>query len=288
LVFACIVPHGFTLIPEISDDAEGGLATRAAMEEVGRRGRALQPDVLVVATPHGFRVDGAMLLAAVSRAAGTLRWQGRQAELNVPVDLPLTDGIAEAARARGVPVALGGYASSNRATSVMPMDWGTLTPVWFLGYPQNMPGHGDVLGPPPADAPAGPSIVMVTPSRQLPRQQIVEFGTAVAEAAERDGRRVALVASCDWAHAHSDAGPYGFHPSAAEVDNAVVEAVKADDLERLIGLDEAKARTAAIDGLWQTLILIGARRHTPMRGEFLSYEAPTYYGMIVAAFEPTA
>jgi aromatic ring-opening dioxygenase LigB subunit len=35
-------------------------------------------------------------------------------------------------------------------------------------------------------------------------------------------------------------------------------------------------------------MLAGALKHTPMQGEVLSYEAPTYYGMIVAAFEPVS
>jgi aromatic ring-opening dioxygenase LigB subunit len=29
---------------------------------------------------------------------------------------------------------------------------------------------------------------------------------------------------------------------------------------------------------------MGALGHTPMRGELLSYEAPTYFGMAVAAY----
>ncbi len=45
---------------------------------------------------------------------------------------------------------------------------------------------------------------------------------------------------------------------------------------------------AAIDGLWQTLILAGVLNRVPMRGEVLSYEAPPAYatGMIVATFAP--
>ena len=34
-------------------------------------------------------------------------------------------------------------------------------------------------------------------------------------------------------------------------------------------------------------MLAGALGHTPMRGELLSYEAPTYFGMAVAVYEPT-
>jgi len=271
---------------DLSDDAEGGLATRAAMQELGRRCAAPRPDVIVVATPHGTRVDNTICLAAVARAAGTLRWQGRQVEMNVPVDGPLTDAIAEAARVRGVPIAMASFAGNRRYQSAIPLDWGSITPLWFLGHGRDMPGRGDVLADPPDDL--GPPVVIAAPSRLLPRAAMVAFGAAVADAAARDGRRVAFVASCDWGHTHQASGPYGYHPAAAEVDALVVRALAESDPGRLIDLDEQRAQDAAIDGLWQTLMLAGALQQVPMRGEVLCYEAPSYYGMIVAAFEPGA
>ena len=72
VVFGCIAPHGFPIIPDLSDDAEGALATREAMHELGRRCAAAQPDVLVVAGPHGVRVNGAICLADVARGAAML------------------------------------------------------------------------------------------------------------------------------------------------------------------------------------------------------------------------
>lgn len=283
LVFAAIAPHGFPIIPDLSDDADGGMATRAAMEELGNRASAAGVEALVIAGPHGVRVEGAVCLADTSRAAGRLTWEGRTVELNVPVDGALTDAVAAAARARGVPIALAGYGGNRREQSVLPMDWGILTPLWFLGHGRNMPGLGDVLADPP-EADIGPPAAIVTPSRALPREALVEFGRAVADAVESDSRRIGFVASCDWGHTHREDGPYGFHPEAAKVDAEIVAAVKDDDLLRLIDLDEDRARDAAIDGLWQTLILGGVLKEHPLRGEFLSYEAPTYYGMLVAVW----
>jgi aromatic ring-opening dioxygenase LigB subunit len=284
LVFAAIAPHGFPIIPDLSDDAEGGLVTRAAMEELGRRAANAGVEAIVIAGPHGVRVEGAVCLADTARAAGTLGWQGREVELNVPLDGPLTDAVAAAARERAIPIAMAGYAGNRRFQSVMPMDWGILTPLWFLGHGRNMPGHGNVLADPPAED-IGPPAVIITPSRSLPRPMLVDFGRAVADAAAVDPRRIGFVASCDWGHTHTADGPYGFHPEAAEVDAEIVAAVEANDLLRLIDLDEDRARDAAIDGLWQTLILAGILDAVPMQGELLSYEAPTYYGMLVAVWE---
>ncbi len=285
LVFAAIAPHGFPIIPDLSDDAEGALATRAAMEELGRRAAAAGVEALVIAGPHGVRVDGAICLADTARAAGILAWQGRQVELNVPVDGSLTDAIAAKARERGIPIALAGYGGNRREQSVLPLDWGILTPLWFLGHGRNMPGHGDVLADPPAED-IGPPAVIVTPSRGVPRATLVDCGRAVAEAAANDPRRIAFIASCDWGHAHRPDGPYGFHPESAAVDAEVVAAVAENDLPRLIDLDESRARDAAIDGLWQALMLAGALEAVPMNVELLSYEAPTYYGMLVAVWTP--
>ena len=284
VVFAAIAPHGFPIIDDLSEDAEGGLATRAAMHELGQRCATAAPDVLVIAGPHGVRVDGAICLADVARGAGTLRWQGREIEMNIPVDSAMTDSVAAAARERDIAIALAGYAGNRREQSVIPLDWGMITPLWFLGHPQNLAGSGEVLGEKPEED-IGPPAVIITPSRSLPRETMVEFGRAVADAAA-GARRVAFVASCDWAHTHRDDGPYGFHPAAAKVDEIVITAIRDNEPGRLINLSEEDVSNAAIDGLWQTLMLAGILESVPMTVDFLSYEAPSYYGMLVASYAP--
>ena len=58
---------------------------------------------------------------------------------------------------------------------------------------------------------------------------------------------------------------------------------------RYLGTDLDFADRAKVDdGFYrrQAVMLAGALRHTPMRGEFLSYEVPSYFGMLVAAYAP--
>ena len=284
LVFAAIAPHGFPLIPELSDDAGGALRTRVAMQELQGRAAAAEVEAVVIAGPHGVRVNDAIALADTGRAAGSLTWEGRTVEMNVPIDGDLTDAIAGAARDRGIPIALVGYAGSRRNQSVLPLDWGFLTPLWFLGHDRNVPGQGNVLADPPATE-QGPPAVLVSPSRTIPREHLIEFGEAVAAVAAASPRRIAFVASCDWGHRHAEDGPYGFHPESAVVDAEVVAAVTANDLLSLRDLPDERAETAAIDGLWQVLMLGGALRGTDWPVDVISYEAPTYYGMLVATWQ---
>ena len=126
---------------------------------------------------------------------------------------------------------------------------------------------------------------MIAPARDLPWDAHVTAGRAIAKAAEESGKRVALIASCDHGHAHDPKGPYGFSPASKEFDDRVVELVKRDALGELLRFDRAFVSDAKADSFWQMLMLhgaIGDRWH----GDFLSYEAPTYFGMLCAAYSP--
>jgi AmmeMemoRadiSam system protein B len=163
-----------------------------------------------------------------------------------------------------------------------------MTPLWFAGHDADMTGYGYVLagflkGQPEA---SGPPAVLITPATELPREQNVTFGQAVAEAAAASDKRVAFIASCDWSHSHSASGPYGLHPAAKQMDAQVLDAIRANQPLSLIDLDDEFIRNAAIDGLWQLLMLGGALQVTPLDVDVLSYEAPSYYGMIVATYAP--
>ncbi len=290
LVIGAVAPHGFPIIPDISDDAEGAMKTRKAMLEMGKRFAEAKPDVVFITGPHGIRVNGFISLADCARGAGTLHFEGRIVEMNIPFDLDFADKVNKLASERGVPVAQVGYGGSNRTQSVLPMDWGVMTPLWFAGHDSNMTGKGHVLASLFEGVPetSGPAAVVANPSRMLPRSVNVEFGKIVAEIAEADSRRVAFIASCDWAHRHDPDGPNGYHPDAPRMDETVVKAIKDNDIMRLIDLDDDFISNAAIDGLWQLLMLEGAQQVVPMNVDFLSYEAPTYYGMIVATYAPAA
>src|SRR5260221_14677815 len=63
LIFACIAPHGSMVVPLLAGgEGQKALATRAAMEELGRRMAATHPETVVVMTPHGHWIDVAFPL----------------------------------------------------------------------------------------------------------------------------------------------------------------------------------------------------------------------------------
>ncbi len=271
LVFACIAPHGSMAIAEWCRPEERALAmtTRAAMEELGRRFRAATPEVTIVLTPHQVHVEGAMAVVTAGTMAGTLEGGATPITLRCPVDRELARAVASAVRDAGVPMVGVSYGANDAAAAVMPMDWGTQVPLHFMG------GRDDPPKP----------IVMVAPARDLAWEAHVRAGTALANAAESSGKRVALIASCDHGHAHDPKGPYGYSPASKVFDDRVVELVKGNALGQLLSFDAAFVSEAKADSFWQMLTLYGAIGDR-WRGELLSYEAPTYFGMLCAAYAP--
>ncbi len=272
LVFGAIAPHGHLAIPEACAPGERGLAgaTQGAMAELGRRFAAARPDATILCTPHNVHVEGHLAAIVAGRLAGSLSdWTREAIELRCPTDRDLAGAALDALRAAGLPAVGVSYGGNDPATATAPLDWGALIPLWFMG------GRTD----PPVP------VVVLSPARDLPREAHVRAGRALAALAASSGRRVALIASADHGHAHRADGPYGYDPAAAEYDARVADLVRADRLAGLLEIDPALVAAAKADSYWQMLILHGALGDG-WRGEFLSYEAPTYFGMLCAAYAP--
>jgi aromatic ring-opening dioxygenase LigB subunit len=273
LVFAAIAPHGTLAVPEAPAAAvDGAERTQAAMEELSRRFAAAAPDATVVLTPHNVHVEGHFAVLVAANAAGSLAdWDAPGVELACPLDTELAADVLRALRADGIPVVGVSYGANDSSAATAPLDWGALIPLWFMG------GRSD---------PQVPAVV-TSPARDRPWDEHVRAGAAIARAAVAPGKRVALIASADHGHAHDADGPYGYDPASAEYDGRMVELVGDERLGELLGFDPGFVDAAKADSFWQLLMLHGALEASGVwRSELLSYEAPTYFGMLCAAYQP--
>lgn len=134
LVFACIAPHG---------DVDLDPALRPAMEELGRRFAAAEPDVAVVVTPHNVHVDGHYAVITAGRVG---EWETD----------PAAVGALLAAELPILGVSFGG---NDPPTAEMPIDWGTEIPLTFM---------------------RAPKIVVVSPARDRPLEEHLKLGEAIA------------------------------------------------------------------------------------------------------------
>jgi aromatic ring-opening dioxygenase LigB subunit len=270
LVFAAIAPHGGLAIAEACAPDERSLAvlTQAGMEELGRLFAAARPEAVIVATPHNVHIANALGVVIAGRVAGQLAGAPPSVALDVPCATDLAWLVLEALAAAGVPSTGVSFGSNDPETAVAPMDWGVLIPLWFMGGRQNPPVP----------------LVVVTPARDLTAGEHVAAGKAIADAAAQSGRRVAFIASADHGHAHVEDGPYGYHPGAKKYDTLICELVGKNNLGRLSDIPPDLVEDAKADSWWQMLMLHGATQG--WKGRLISYEAPTYFGMLTAAYAP--
>jgi aromatic ring-opening dioxygenase LigB subunit len=134
LVFACIAPHG---------DVDLDPALRPAMEELGRRAAAAEPDVAVVVTPHSIHVEGHY---AVVTSAKIGEYETDRA-------------TADALLATELPILSVSYGSNWTEFAEFPLDWGAEIPLGFV---------------------KAPKVVVVSPSRDRPLEEHLQLGEAIA------------------------------------------------------------------------------------------------------------
>jgi len=275
LVYACIAPHGSEAIEQLASKTAANKfrKTRDGLRRLASDVGKAKPDTIVIATPHNIRLYGKIGIVLSENSTGTLQASPkdkRTVSLKAKCDVKFAKELLERSARRRLPVVGAHYGTTEGIASDMPMDWGTLIPLWFM-----MPRCRK-----------RPRIVIVTPSRELPLSRNFQFGQMIAEQAETErGKRVVFVASADQAHAHKHAGPYGFSRQAKNYDRMVLSALNRNQISSIMSFKQTLVKGAKPDSLWQMAVLAGIAERIKLRAEVVSYDVPTYFGMICASLQ---
>jgi aromatic ring-opening dioxygenase LigB subunit len=265
LIYACIAPHAGDLIPETVSDINIVKITRQSMMEMGEHLQATRPDTIIIANPHGFRVQNAMSISIAERAVAD--WS-TNVKLEFEMDPILANAIADKADEMDVPVVRYIYGASGGPECYIPLDWGAVVPLYFMGH-RFMPK---------------PKLVHLSPMRLLPFATHYEFGRAIGRAIKESQARIAFIASADQGHAHDANGPYGYDPASARYDAWMQDVIRSNRLDDLLSVDPKLVEEGKPDSLWPSLILAGVLKENPMMAELLSYEVNVYFGILCAEF----
>lgn len=95
--------------------------------------------------------------------------------------------------------------------------------------------------------------------------------------------RVAVIASGDCSHRLRADGPYGEHPRAAELDDAIITAVRTGRCAALLDIDPELVEAGGECGMRSFVWALAALQ--PPRCDVLSYQAPYGVGYLVAVME---
>ena len=272
LAYACILPHGGELIPDLATGKNELMfrETREAARTIANDIREFRPQTIIIASPHNLRLQSNIAVVTSENSSGELKGPGKQkVSLKLKCDREFAKELLNESARRGLPVVGANYGTAQGRASDMTMDWGTLVPMWFVAKEQGV----------------RTKIVIVAPSREIPLGQNIAFGRVLAKLAEKKrNRRIVFIASADQAHAHKKSGPYGFHRAAAKYDEFVSTAIQENRIGSISRLKKKFVEDAKPDSLWQMAMLAGVTQEIKMRANLLSYQVPTYYGMICAGF----
>lgn len=266
-----VVPHPPLIIPSVGRGEECGIQeTIDAYREIARRIVELQPETIVVSSPHaplyrdGFHVTTDKLLNGSMEA-----FRAPETTLSVKIDTALADEIIQNAQQSGIVVAPSTWRDHD-------MDHATFIPLYFIKQAYKEAG----ILPEYKVVRVGLSAL----SPEVHRQ----FGHAIASAVDATERRCVWVASGDLSHKLKADGPYGYAPEGPELDRQLCALFESGALEKLFELDEYFCECAAECGVRSFQIMAAALEMEYPQGvssELLSYEGPFGVGYAVAAFE---
>lgn len=271
IVGAFAVPHPPLIVPAVGRGREAEVqATIDAYRQVAREVVALEPETIVVSSPHAPMFLDAFHITTVSQLSGDLRDFAPDEEgMLVDCDYRYAcELVGRASRARLSMVGSARYGGS--------MDHGTYIPLWFVREAVREK-EGDASAQLPC------RIVRVALSG-LDYEKHRILGRCIAEQAEAIDRRTVYIASGDLSHKLQPYGPYGFTPEGPEFDAQICDIFSTGELERLFDFDPSFADAAAECGLRSFQIMAGALEGRAFTSELLSHEDVTGVGYGVAAF----
>jgi aromatic ring-opening dioxygenase LigB subunit len=246
------------LVPEIGGDRlEAVAASKRALSELAARLIAAVPDVIVLISPHSPTDPTSFLVRSTPDLYGDFReFNARRISLTFKNDLVLLEGIMRAAEDEGLRV--------GEIAGFHPLDHGALVPLYYL-----------------AEAGWSGPIVVLSFTFQS-NESHLSFGRAIRKAAERTGRRAALIASGDLSHRLRIDGPYQFEPTAHLFDEQIVASIAGLNPSGVLEIDPDLKDRAGECGYRSIVIALGATDDRPPRFEVLSYEGPFGVGYMVA------
>ncbi len=269
---AFIVPHGALILDALPSHKDGRYELHQAMIQVANNIAILNPDVILVTSPHGISLSNNFGIYINKSAQGTAEWEGeyQKYQIQVDIDLEFTEELHTYLQSNKQPISK--ITAYSQGVSI-PLRWGESVPLWFL---RNLPKSKYTFLSQPMN-------------RYNPTSEFQDcakvLGENIGNFINSHNKRVIVLISADLSHTHQKEGPYGYYKEAEKVDKL---------FEKWIGLNQTVLFTednldilkkALCCGYSGFLMLQGIlSTDSNFKGQLLVRSTPTYYGMMVASF----
>lgn len=263
IIGAFVVPHPPIIFPEIGHGEEFKIQkTIDAYQEVSRRIAIMQPDTLIIISPHSVMYKDYFHISPGASAKGDFAQFGYpDIRLESEYDEILALEIVKEAQANGILAGIEGELNKN-------LDHGTMIPLRFINevYKRDF------------------KIVRIGVAG-LPFEEHFHLGQCIKAVADKLEKRIVVIASSDLSHCLLDSGPYEYAKEGPEYDDSIRKLLAEGDLRKVLNYSEDFCERAGECGHRSITVMAGCMDGIPLKAELLSYEGPFGVGYAVAAFQ---
>ncbi len=261
LSWVCFTPHPPIIVPEVGRGHEQeAQETVIAMQNLSEALYKKQPvDTLIIITPHNIMLENQVLLIGADEFYGDLSQFGA-AEVNIVLkgDLTLYKMFEKEVNLPYVR-----FLSKKEHL----LDHAAIVPLYYILKPYSPTNY--------------PKLVLITPGF-IENPKLISFGKYIRKIIETADYNIGVIVSGDLSHRLKWGAPAGYSPKGKIFDEIFVEAVKANDPQPLLRLDETFIAEAGECGLKPAMIMFGITEN--MQPHFLSYEGPFGVGYCVCYY----
>ncbi|MBR0397484.1 MAG: AmmeMemoRadiSam system protein A [Eubacterium sp.] len=276
IVAAYMVPHPPMIVPQIGRGSEKQIeATTRAYEAVADEIAQIQPETIIITSPHSIMYSDYFHISPGKKAGGSfVRFGVPEVRFDEQYDVELRAEICARADANSFPAGTLGEQDSQ-------LDHGCMVPLYFIRKAYRK------LQEQSARSNESPDFrILRIALSGLPLTDHYRLGQMIRQAAEELGRRTVLVASGDLSHKLQDYGPYGYAPEGPKYDERIMDVCARAAFGELFDFSESFCDKAAECGHRSFVIMAGALDGMDVEAKQLSHEDVTGVGYGICTFHP--
>lgn len=266
---AYLMPHPPIIIPEIGKGEEAKIQkTTNSMNEISEDIRKIEPETIIVISPHGSLFRDAVSINYDKLLLGDFKQFGNfDLEYKYKNDIELVDTIVfNSGKENILTVKIDEIVKEDYAVDSK-IDHGVLVPLYFINKKYKKF-----------------KLVHITYGL-LSQEELYKFGMIIHNSLNEIGRKAIVIASGDLSHKLLPSSPAGYTPEGKEFDNTIIELIKSNNRKKIMQIDYSFGEKAGECGLRSIQVMLGTLDSFKTKNEVLSYEGPFGVGYGCASFD---
>ena len=261
IIAGFMVPHPPMIVPDVGRGSESVVEeTTKAYEKVADEIAELEPDTIVISSPHSVMYADYFHISPGTHASGDFgAFRAPQVSFDVDYDSQFALQWSNHAAVNDIDAGTLGEKDPD-------LDHGTMVPLYFI-----MKKYTDF------------KLVRIGLSG-FSLSTHYRMGMLCSTVAEELNRRVVYVASGDLSHKLKEDGPYGFNASGPVYDERIMDVMGSGEFDRLLDFDETLCNMAAECGHRSFVMLAGALDRKSVSIERLVHQDVTGVGYGICTY----